>query len=96
MKPPPTTTLLSILASTLAAACASAPFRPTTIARGDTSFRVGSISNLATAMAVMKLVDIGQVDLDAPITDYLPDFSIRSIRISPGSNSGYRRCKERK
>jgi CubicO group peptidase (beta-lactamase class C family)/D-alanyl-D-alanine dipeptidase len=35
--------------------------------------RVGSISKLVTDTAVMQLVEQGKLDLDAPITDYLPE-----------------------
>lgn len=44
-------------------------------ATGDTVYRVASLSKLFTAMAVMQLVEQGELDLDAPITDYLPDFN---------------------
>ncbi len=40
----------------------------------DTVYRVGSVSKLFTDIAVMQLVERGQVDLDAPVTRYLPDF----------------------
>lgn len=43
-------------------------------ATGETVYRVASLSKLFTAMAVMQLVEQGELDLDAPITDYLPDF----------------------
>ena len=38
-----------------------------------TSFRIGSISKPFTAVAVLRLVEAGQVDLDAPIGRYLAD-----------------------
>lgn len=41
---------------------------------GDTVFRVGSVSKLFTDIAVMRLVEQGKLDLDAPVTKYLPDF----------------------
>jgi len=41
----------------------------------DTVYRVGSVSKLFTDIAVMQLVERGQVDLDVPVTKYLPDFS---------------------
>ncbi len=44
----------------------------------DTLFAVGSISKLATNAAVMKLVEAGLVDLDAPVTRYLQDFAPRT------------------
>ncbi|MBX7174237.1 MAG: serine hydrolase [Pyrinomonadaceae bacterium] len=40
----------------------------------DTVFRVGSVSKLFTDLAIMQLVEKGKLDLDAPITKYLPDF----------------------
>ena len=40
----------------------------------ETVYRVGSVSKLFTDIAVMQLVERGQVDLDAPVTTYLPDF----------------------
>jgi CubicO group peptidase (beta-lactamase class C family) len=44
----------------------------------DTVFRIGSISKLFTATAVMQLWERGQVDLDAPANDYL-----RAYRLVP-------------
>ncbi len=43
-------------------------------ATAETVYRVGSVSKLFTDVAVMQLVERGQIDLDAPITKYLPDF----------------------
>lgn len=42
---------------------------------GDTPFVLGSVSKSFTALAVAQLVDHGLVRLDAPVTDYLPDFA---------------------
>ena len=42
----------------------------------DTVFRIGSITKLFTAIAVMQLVERGQVDLDAPANDYLRAFKL--------------------
>ncbi len=39
-----------------------------------TLFRVGSISKLITDIAMMQQMELGAVELDAPITTYLPDF----------------------
>jgi CubicO group peptidase (beta-lactamase class C family) len=44
----------------------------------ETIYRVGSVSKLFTAAAAMQLVDQGKLDLDRPIKDVLPGFSIRS------------------
>lgn len=43
-------------------------------ATADTIYRVGSVSKLFTDIAVMQLVEAGQINLDAPITTYLPEF----------------------
>lgn len=40
-------------------------------------FVIGSISKSFTALAVMMLVEEGRVDLDAPVTDYLPRIALR-------------------
>lgn len=40
----------------------------------DTVYRVGSVSKLFTDIAVMQLVEEGKLDLDTPVTNYLPDF----------------------
>lgn len=45
-------------------------------AGADTVYRPGSISKLFNALAVMQLAERGVLDLDAPITRYVPDFSI--------------------
>ena len=43
-------------------------------ATAETVYRVGSVSKLFTDIAVMQLVEQGELDLDAPVTKYLPDF----------------------
>lgn len=45
-------------------------------ATAATIYRVGSVSKLFTDIAVMQLVERGELDLDAPITDYLPGFEL--------------------
>ena len=47
-------------------------------ATADTVFQVGSISKPLTAIAAMQLVEQGQLDLDAPLVRYLPEFSINN------------------
>ena len=42
----------------------------------DTVFRIGSTTKTFTGTAIMRLVDEGKVDLDAPIRQYLPDFAV--------------------
>jgi CubicO group peptidase (beta-lactamase class C family) len=43
----------------------------------DTPFALGSISKSFTALAVMTLVEAGEVELDAPVDRYLPVFTGR-------------------
>jgi CubicO group peptidase (beta-lactamase class C family) len=43
-----------------------------------TLYRAGSISKLFNAMAVMQLVEDGKMDIDRPLSSYLPEFRIRS------------------
>jgi CubicO group peptidase (beta-lactamase class C family) len=44
----------------------------------DTIFSVQSMSKLFTATAVMRAVAAGRLDLDEPITTYLPGFTVHS------------------
>ena len=44
-------------------------------ATATTVYRVGSVSKLFTDIAVMQLHERGELDIDAPVTDYLPDFA---------------------
>ena len=50
----------------------------------DTVFRVGSLTKLFTAIAVMQLVEAGRLDLDAPAND-----SLRAYRLV-ATNSAFR------
>ena len=43
-------------------------------ATAETVYRVGSVSKLFTDIGIMQLVERGKIDLDAPITKYLPEF----------------------
>lgn len=62
----------------------------------DTSFIIGSISKGITALAIMQLVEAGQVDLDAPVQTYVPWFTLAdqtaatriTIRMLLNQNSG--------
>jgi CubicO group peptidase (beta-lactamase class C family) len=44
----------------------------------DSVFNVGSISKLFVSVAVMKLVEQGKMDLDAPVNRYIPEFTLAS------------------
>jgi CubicO group peptidase (beta-lactamase class C family) len=43
----------------------------------DTLFHFGSITKTYTATAIMRLVDEGKIDLEAPVRHYLPDFRLQ-------------------
>ncbi|MCR9211335.1 MAG: serine hydrolase, partial [bacterium] len=45
-------------------------------ASGKTVYRVGSISKLLTDVALMQLVEQGELDLDQPVQKVLPEFKI--------------------
>lgn len=47
-----------------------------------TKFRIGSVSKLVTAAAVMRLVDEGKIDLDVPVQTYVPTFPAKSAPIT--------------
>src|SRR5947209_15143377 len=42
----------------------------------DTLFQIGSITKTFTATAAMRLVERGELDLDAPIRTYLPELKL--------------------
>jgi CubicO group peptidase (beta-lactamase class C family) len=42
----------------------------------ETLFQIGSISKTFTATAIMRLVEMGKLDLNAPVRQYLPDFKV--------------------
>ncbi len=43
-----------------------------------TQYRAGSITKLFTAIAIMQLVEAGKLDLDSPISRYLPELQFKS------------------
>lgn len=49
------------------------PPRPATT---ETVYQCGSLTKTFTALAFMRLVDEGKVDLDRPVRTYLPDFAV--------------------
>jgi CubicO group peptidase (beta-lactamase class C family)/D-alanyl-D-alanine dipeptidase len=51
-----------------------AKLKEKTPATAETVYRVGSVSKLFTDIGIMQLVEQGILDLDAPVTRYLPDF----------------------
>ena len=51
-----------------------------TVVDENTVFNIGSISKLFAATSSMLLVDEGKVDLDEPVTTYLPGFAMADER----------------
>lgn len=47
-------------------------------ASSETLYRIGSVTKPLTALVMMRLHERGLVDIDRPVSDYLPGFSIRS------------------
>ncbi len=46
-----------------------------------TAFRIGSITKTFTAIAIMKLVEQGRIELDAPLSTYRPDIAAPAVTI---------------
>ena len=46
----------------------------------DRIYNIASVSKMYSTLAVMQLVDEGKVELDAPVTDYLPEFEMEDER----------------
>jgi CubicO group peptidase (beta-lactamase class C family) len=64
--------LLRVACYGYADAAARTPVRP------DTLFEIGSISKSFTAISLMRMREQGKLDLHAPITKYIPWFSVKS------------------
>jgi CubicO group peptidase (beta-lactamase class C family) len=45
----------------------------------DTQFRIMSMTKIVTTTAALQLVEAGQLDLDAPVERYLPEFADRQV-----------------
>jgi CubicO group peptidase (beta-lactamase class C family) len=48
----------------------------------STLFQTGSITKTYTATLMMRLVDMGRVDLDAPVRRYLPDLTLADASVA--------------
>lgn len=46
----------------------------------DTISNVGSVSKLVTSAAIMRLVELGMVDLDQPVETYIPEFEPKGTK----------------
>jgi CubicO group peptidase (beta-lactamase class C family) len=66
------THVLSLLTLGFANVASQSPVTP------QTRFPIGSITKSMTALSLMQKYDAGELNLDAPVTRYLPDFSIHS------------------
>ncbi|SDK77998.1 CubicO group peptidase, beta-lactamase class C family [Actinopolyspora mzabensis] len=53
-------------------------------ATADSLFQIGSVTKLWTSTLVMQLVEEGLIELDAPVTRYLPDFRLAEERAGAG------------
>jgi CubicO group peptidase (beta-lactamase class C family) len=53
-------------------------------AEPETVYRLWSVAKVFTALETLRLVEDGLVDLDTPITDYIPGFVIQSRYPDPG------------
>ncbi|WP_372770548.1 serine hydrolase domain-containing protein [Pseudoalteromonas sp.] len=51
-----------------------ASVEPLNPANVSTQYRIGSVSKPLTIVVLMRMVEEGLIDLDAPIQDYLPDY----------------------
>jgi CubicO group peptidase (beta-lactamase class C family) len=63
---------LGVVVDGLASVESGAPLTP------DHRFQIGSISKGFTALAVLQQVEEGRIELDAPVTTYLPWFEVRT------------------
>lgn len=52
----------------------------------DSPYFIASIAKMFTATIVMQLVDEGQLDLDAPIRDHLPELPLDGLHVHRGTD----------
>ena len=79
-------------ASTAAAGKPAASASVPPAASGDAMYGIGSVSKIFTAAAMMKLKEAGLVDLNAPVTEYIPEFEMadpRYVEITPAMLLGH-------
>lgn len=50
------------------------------LVRPQTQFPIASLSKSFTASAVLQLVEAGQIDLDTPVKQYLPEFTLADTK----------------
>ena len=61
-------------------ACGTQNGNPDKSATVNDLFSIGSVAKVYCAMAVMKLVEVGKVNLDTPVVEYLPRFKMKDER----------------
>lgn len=59
---------------------ASEGLHGSTYVSSDTMYAIGSVSKMYTTAAAMMLADRGLLDIDAPIVNYIPDFTMDDDR----------------
>lgn len=80
------TSILSLLTAALLAAPAmtfaadNSSYELKTADTHDTLISVGSVSKTFVSTAIMQLSDQGKIDIDAPVTDYIPEFRMADSR----------------
>ncbi len=52
-------------------------------ATAETVYRVGSVSKMFTDIAVMQLLERGEMDIDTPVHEYVPDFNPTNDTATP-------------
>jgi CubicO group peptidase (beta-lactamase class C family) len=52
---------------------------------GEETFHIYSCTKVATVTAAMKLVEQGKLSLDAPLSDYIPEYANVPVRMPDGS-----------
>lgn len=50
----------------------------------DAVFQIGSVTKVWTATQVMQLVDAGELRLDTPVREILPDFTLTDVDVAAG------------
>src|SRR5579883_1591101 len=55
----------------------------------STKFRIGSVSKPLTAVGLMRLVEAGKLDLDAPVQKYVPQFPDKGSPITARMLAGH-------
>lgn len=73
---------LTVGDETVLAATGVLNLRTGTPVTSDSVFQIGSITKVWTATLVMQLVDEGRLDLDVPVSTYLPGFRVRDEQIT--------------